>query len=153
MVTRPIRLQSLIGKDSDAFASTDLYSLGVVFYELMTGEVPFKDAIAFIAQGGVLTDDQLPSHICKDLPQWMDEVAKHTIVEDPDERWTDEKFIDFITKSIESGKTTPSPTITSKKDKVYFLKDMETRLEDLAFTHLARDAWQGRLRKSVQGTP
>lgn len=125
----PYTAPELIGKDSDAFASTDLYSLGVVFYELMTGKVPFKDAIAFIAQGGVLTDDQLPSHICKDLPTWMDEVAKHTIVEDPDERWTDEKFIDFITKSIESGKTTPSPTITSTKDKVYFLKDMKPGLK------------------------
>jgi len=124
----PYTAPELIGKDSDAFASTDLYSLGVVFYELMTGKVPFKDVISFIAQGGVLTEDQLPSHVCKDLPKWVDEVVKHTVVEETDDRWTDDEFIDYITKSVQKEQNATSTTVTSKDDKVYYLKDMKPGL-------------------------
>lgn len=126
----PYTAPELLGADNDAFASTDLYSLGVVFYYLMTGKLPFKDVMAFLKQGGALTDEQLPSHACKGLPLWMDEVARHTIVEDVENRWTDKEFIDFITKNINSEQK-DSPTVTTKQydDKVYYLKDMKPGLK------------------------
>lgn len=124
----PYTAPELLGADNDVFASTDLYSLGVVFYELMTGKLPFKDVVEFVKHGGTLTDEQLPSHVCKDLPTWTDEVARHTIVEDNEKRWSDDEFIDFITNAVQKEQKGTSTTDTTSKDKVYFLKDMKPGL-------------------------
>lgn len=57
--------------------------------------------------GGKLPDDLLPSKVSKDLPAWMDEIVKHTIVANLDERWQDaDEFITFINNSIEEEKKT-----------------------------------------------
>lgn len=125
----PYTAPELLGADNDVFASTDLYSLGMVFYKLMTGKLPFKNVVEFIKQGGELADNQLPSHACKDLPKWMDEVAKHTIVEEPDKRWTDDEFIDFITNAVQKEQKGTSSTDTTSKEKVYYLKDMKPGLK------------------------
>ncbi len=84
--------------DNDVCSGSDLYSLGVVFYELMVGTVPFESVATFkLVMGGVLPEDLLPSKVMKDLPDWMDEVVKHTIVTDLNERWQDaDEFITFI---------------------------------------------------------
>lgn len=125
----PYTAPELLGSDSDAFASTDLYSLGVIFYELMTGNLPFKDVIEFLKQGGKLTEEQLPSHVVKDLPSWMDDVAKHTIVEEPEKRWTDDEFINFINKAIQEEQKTTTPPVASANEKIYYLKDMKPGLK------------------------
>ena len=89
--------------DGDAYAGSDLYALGVIFYELMTGKLPFDSYLTFMtALGGALTDDLMPSKVSKDLPEWMDELVRHTIVADPDHRWQEaDEFIAFINKSME----------------------------------------------------
>lgn len=87
-------------KDEDVSAASDLYSLGVIIYELMTGKLPFESTLKFRLSGGVLTDDKLPSHIDSDLPEWLDEIVKHTIVADMDSRWND---INKVTAAIQQG--------------------------------------------------
>ena len=87
-------------KDEDVSAASDLYSLGVIIYELMTGKLPFESTLKFRLSGGVLTDDKLPSHIDSDLPEWLDEIVKHTIVADMGSRWND---INKVTAAIQQG--------------------------------------------------
>lgn len=87
-------------KNEDVSAASDLYSLGVIIYELMTGKLPFESTLKFRLSGGVLTDDKLPSHIDSDLPEWLDEIVKHTIVADMDSRWND---INKVTAAIQQG--------------------------------------------------
>ena len=70
--------------EGDVCSGSDIFALGVIFYELMTGKLPFDSCLTFTsALGGVLTEDLMPSKVSKDLPEWMDEVVKHTIVADP----------------------------------------------------------------------
>ena len=119
--------------DGDAYAGSDLYALGVIFYELMTGKLPFDSYLTFMtALGGALTDDLMPSKVSKDLPEWMDELVRHTIVADPDHRWQEaDEFIAFINKSMEEEQweTIQIPQVTTggnvPQQKIWYLKDMK----------------------------
>ena len=54
----------------------------------MVGKLPFDSVLTFMtALGGELPEDHLPSHVLKELPAWMDEFVKKTIVADADKRW------------------------------------------------------------------
>jgi serine/threonine protein kinase len=115
--------------ENDANAYTDIYSLGVIFYELMTGKVPFDSVLTFTtALGGVLSKDLLPTSISKDLPTWVDEVVKHTIVADVTKRWQSiDEFIDFIKNALEEEVKTKAQTAgnTQGGQVTLYLKDMK----------------------------
>lgn len=75
--------------DGDASAASDVYSFGVITYELMTGQkVPFTNHIDFAKRfAGILPEDKLPSSINSNVPKWVDEVCRRTIIEDVSCRW------------------------------------------------------------------
>lgn len=74
--------------EGDVAAATDVYSYGVIAYELMTGEkIPFRDCFDFASKGGALTEEMLPSRANENIPAWVDELCKRTIVEDMSARW------------------------------------------------------------------
>ena len=118
--------------NDDVCSASDLFSLGVIFYELMVGKVPFDSAFTFsAAMGGKLSDDMLPSKVAKDLPEWMDEVVKKTIVGNPEDRWQEaDEFINFINASMEEEhnktiKKNDASTGGTQQKKTWYLKDMK----------------------------
>lgn len=120
--------------EGDVCSGSDIFALGVIFYELMTGKLPFDSCLTFTsALGGVLTEDLMPSKVSKDLPEWMDEVVKHTIVADPFKRWQEaDEFIEFINNSMEEeqkktieAQNAKAGSNTTSQPKVAYLKDMK----------------------------
>lgn len=118
--------------ENDVCSGSDIFSLGVIFYELMVGKLPFDNSFTFTTvMGGKLTDDLMPSKVSKDLPEWMDEVVKHTIVADIEERWQNaDEFIEFVNNSMEEEQKKTIQTIhatsgENSEQKVWYLKDMK----------------------------
>ncbi len=79
--------EQLTGMAIDARA--DLYSCGVIFYELLTGEAPFVGAATTIMQKILNQEPLPPSKLNPGLPRALDEVVRKALSKRPDARYAD----------------------------------------------------------------
>jgi len=79
--------EQLLGKDVDA--RTDIYSLGVVFYELLSGRRAFAgDSVEQITTA-VLTNHPAPAHLLRSgVPEALSAIAARAMARDPAARYT-----------------------------------------------------------------
>lgn len=78
--------EQLTGAPVDA--RSDLYSLGAVIFEMLTGEPPFSgdDALSMVTQHLTVPPRQ-PSAMRADLPAWADTVITRALAKRPQDRW------------------------------------------------------------------
>jgi beta-lactam-binding protein with PASTA domain/predicted Ser/Thr protein kinase len=85
--------QYLSPEQAQGFAvssSSDIYSVGVILYELLTGVVPFEGETAVaIAFKQVSATPAPPSSLNPSLPPSLDAVVLRTLAKDPAERYAD----------------------------------------------------------------
>jgi Tfp pilus assembly protein PilF len=78
--------EQAIGK-SELDARTDIYSFGVVLYELFTGRVPFQSDTPFaVIHDHIYTPLPLPSSVNPNLPPALERVLLKALAKDPDDR-------------------------------------------------------------------
>jgi serine/threonine-protein kinase len=72
----------------DISYKTDLYSMGIMFYELLTGRKPFvgDTAMEVFLQHANKTDFKRPAQLVMEVPIWLDTLVTQLMEKDPDQR-------------------------------------------------------------------
>jgi serine/threonine-protein kinase len=85
-------------------ARSDLYSVGIVLYEMLTGQVPFNgDSAVEVAMKQVNDAPPPPSRIIAGIPKELDEVVLRALAKDPATRYqTADEFAEDL-KRVQAG--------------------------------------------------
>ncbi|HTS15735.1 MAG TPA: Stk1 family PASTA domain-containing Ser/Thr kinase, partial [Candidatus Sulfotelmatobacter sp.] len=75
-------------RGNEVTTASDIYSLGLVMYEMLTGTRPFGgDSAAAVAMARLTTDVPLPSTLRADVPPGMDAIVRKATARDPAQRF------------------------------------------------------------------
>lgn len=78
--------EQIQGKEVDA--RTDLYTMGVLFYWLVTGALPFRGETQYAMVQAQLNDPPTPAASVKpELPSWVDTIVTRALQKHPEQRF------------------------------------------------------------------
>ena len=96
----------------------DLYAIGIVLYELLTGQVPFDaDSPVTVALKQVSEMPVPPAELVPAIPPAIDAVVLHALEKDPDRRWqnADEFIAALETARAEPQRMPPPPAAAGRR--------------------------------------
>lgn len=119
--------EQIIGKPQDA--RSDLFSLGVVLYEMVTGHRPFDaDSLQAIC-GRVLSSTPLPpSHANSSVPAAFDEIVVRCLAKDPAARYTTADALAQELFPLARRTWVPAPSSLSQSNANVSIRDRAVRL-------------------------
>jgi len=107
---------------SDAVTpSTDIYSLGVILFELLTGRLPFVEQVPKLFVSISTAEPPKPSELRPGIDPALEEICLKALAKKPSDRYqTMSEFAEalrqFLLRQLESGATTPpSPAAASSE--------------------------------------
>ena len=99
------------GRDVDA--RSDVYSIGIVLYQMLTGKVPFEgeNPINIVIQQ-VSHDPAMPSSIRPDVHPRLEEICLRALQKDPMHRYQSAREMRADLRALFGGMTAPPPSVT-----------------------------------------
>ncbi|MEZ4584830.1 MAG: protein kinase [Gemmatimonadales bacterium] len=81
---------------------SDVYSLGIVFFEMLTGSLPFRGESAMaVLHAKTSTEPPAPSSINYAVPETLDRIVLRTLAREPADRPTAEELLNQLKDSLE----------------------------------------------------
>ncbi len=118
----------------------DIYSVGVILYEMLTGKLPFEaDSAVSVAIMQLQSKPKLPSEIDPTIPRGLEQIIMHAMQKDPERRYHSAAE---MLKDLEEFKR--NPEISFNYD--IFVDDEPTRFVEI-------DDKNDELKKSKNKTP
>jgi len=97
-------------------ARTDIYSSGVMLYQLLTGERPFEGGMSAIMHKALNTDPPLPSQISITCPPAFDGVVRKAMAKRPEDRFQSaQEFLEAL-QAAAAGKPIPGMPVAEEAD-------------------------------------
>lgn len=102
----------------DLDARTDLFSFGVVLYEMATGQLPFREASSGVIFHAILERAPVPAvRLNPDLPVKLEDLINHALEKDRELRYQGAKELRAellrLKRDIDTSRSTAVPGVSS----------------------------------------
>jgi serine/threonine protein kinase len=105
---------------------TDIYSLGVVMYQLLTGRLPFQGSSNYNIIYQIINDEPTPpSRLREEIPETLDAIIARAMCKDVEERYaTWEEFAQDLTQALRDNKSMEARHSLSESEKFDTLRKL-----------------------------
>ncbi len=142
--------ETLLGSEGDQ--RTDIYSLGVMLFELATGRLPFTGATVFeIARNQISGEAPRLTDIDSGLPPWLEAMTLKMLAKRPDDRYPNVEQV--LAELPERRRGTPRRTVLLVDDDPEFLRLLELQLQQAGLAVITAPGGGAGIEAALQQTP